>query len=468
MIQDSVPSAFLENGALRTYFHRSGNFGYTVVRAMTCCSRRVRQQHFTIAIICALPHEARAVETAFDEIFDRGSGTDLTSHPQDKNKYTLGRIGQHHVVLVHMPAMGKLYASNAAARIVLSYPSVKLGLVVGVCGGVPYTQDGHDIYLGDVIISTGLLLYDESNVLAFDKLNPLAFNTGNRVQPNGKPQALMQKLFSARGYQRLLANTVHNLTLALNMLGESEFGNPGMQEDRLFSPSYQHQHRSPVQCNVCSSSGSRKQFCYQAFRSTCEQLGCFEDVTQLLRARAEPSNESSPVPVPTIHFGPIATGDSVIMCAGKRDELAARDGIVGFEMEAAGVWMHFPTVVIKGVCDYADCHKSKRWQNYAAASAASCAKAFLLEYPAESPQFDPVHSPEETTIRDRVSDAALSHARLLFQSMLDLFAKVATVSTTWSLSKTVKIIDVFHISSSLWTNVSIAALAFLIGYLCAS
>ncbi|KAH1805611.1 hypothetical protein KXX35_000823, partial [Aspergillus fumigatus] len=98
---------------------------------MTCCSRRVRQQHFTIAIICALPHEARAVETAFDEIFDRGSGTDLTSHPQDKNKYTLGRIGQHHVVLVHMPAMGKLYASNAAARIVLSYPSVKLGLVVG-------------------------------------------------------------------------------------------------------------------------------------------------------------------------------------------------------------------------------------------------------------------------------------------------------------------------------------------------
>jgi nucleoside phosphorylase len=70
------------------------------------------------------------------------------------------------------------------------------------------------------------------------------------------------------------------------------------------------------------------------------------------------------------------------MCGEKRDELAASAGVFGFEMEAAGVWMHFPTVVIKGVCDYADCHKSKKWQNYAAASAASCAKAFLLEYTA--------------------------------------------------------------------------------------
>ncbi|KAG2009378.1 hypothetical protein GB937_007781 [Aspergillus fischeri] len=435
---------------------------------MTRCSRQVRRQQFTIAIICALPHEARAVETAFDEIFDRGSGTDLASHPQDKNKYTLGRIGHHHVVLVHMPAMGKLYASTAAASIVLSYPSIKLGLVVGVCGGVPYTQDGHDIVLGDVIISTGLLLYDESNALAFDKLNPLAFNTGNRVQPNGKPQALIQKLYSARGYQRLLANTVDNLTLALNILGEGQFGYPGMQEDRLFSPSYQHQHRSPVQCDVCSSSGNRKQFCHQAFKSTCEQLGCFEDATQLMRVRAEPSNESSPVPLRTIHFGPIATGDSVIMCGEKRDELAASDGIVGFEMEAAGVWMHFPTVVIKGVCDYADCHKSKRWQNYAAASAASCAKAFLLEYPAESPQAYPVHSPEKTIIRDRISHAALSHARLLFQSVLDLFAKVATVSTMSSISDTVKMIDVFHISSSLCTYFCIAALAFVTGYFYAS
>jgi nucleoside phosphorylase len=37
----------------------------------------------------------------------------------------------------------------------------------------------------------------------------------------------------------------------------------------------------------------------------------------------------------------------------------------------------FPCVVIKGVCDYADSHKNKKWQSYAAATAAACMKAFL-------------------------------------------------------------------------------------------
>ena len=47
-------------------------------------------------------------------------------------------------------------------------------------------------------------------------------------------------------------------------------------------------------------------------------------------------------------------------------------------MEGAGVWENFPaSLVIKGVCDYADSHKSKKWQNYAAATAAAVTKGFL-------------------------------------------------------------------------------------------
>jgi len=60
-----------------------------------------------------------------------------------------------------------------------------------------------------------------------------------------------------------------------------------------------------------------------------------------------------------------------------RDEIAARDGVIAFEMEGAGVWENFPgSLVIKGVCDYADSHKNKRWQGYAAATAAAVTKAF--------------------------------------------------------------------------------------------
>jgi hypothetical protein len=43
-----------------------------------------------------------------------------------------------------------------------------------------------------------------------------------------------------------------------------------------------------------------------------------------------------------------------------RDEIATRDNVIAFEMEGAGVWEHCPSLVIKGVCDYADSHKSKR------------------------------------------------------------------------------------------------------------
>ena len=46
-------------------------------------------------------------------------------------------------------------------------------------------------------------------------------------------------------------------------------------------------------------------------------------------------------------------------------------------MEAAGLMDSFPCLVIRGICDYADSHKNKRWQPYAAATAAAFAKELL-------------------------------------------------------------------------------------------
>ena len=42
----------------------------------------------------------------------------------------------------------------------------------------------------------------------------------------------------------------------------------------------------------------------------------------------------------------------------------------------------FPCLVIRGICDYADSHKNKRWQPYAAGTAAAYAKELLLVIPA--------------------------------------------------------------------------------------
>nr|CEG04875.1 unnamed protein product [Fusarium clavum] len=46
-------------------------------------------------------------------------------------------------------------------------------------------------------------------------------------------------------------------------------------------------------------------------------------------------------------------------------------------MEAAGLY-DFPCLVIRGICDYADSHKNKVWQEYAAATAAAFTKELLL------------------------------------------------------------------------------------------
>ncbi|KAL4946579.1 hypothetical protein BDV06DRAFT_218295 [Aspergillus oleicola] len=66
------------------------------------------------------------------------------------------------------------------------------------------------------------------------------------------------------------------------------------------------------------------------------------------------------------------------MKSGKhRDEIARKEKVIGFEMEGAGVLGNVPCIIIKGVCDYADSHKNKLWQAYAAATGASAVKAFL-------------------------------------------------------------------------------------------
>lgn len=60
-----------------------------------------------------------------------------------------------------------------------------------------------------------------------------------------------------------------------------------------------------------------------------------------------------------------------------RDKLAAQKDVLCFEMEAAGLMNHFPCLVIRGICDYADLHKNKDWQGYAAMVAAAYAKDLL-------------------------------------------------------------------------------------------
>ncbi|OCK76289.1 TPR-like protein [Lepidopterella palustris CBS 459.81] len=84
-----------------------------------------------------------------------------------------------------------------------------------------------------------------------------------------------------------------------------------------------------------------------------------------------------------VHYGTIASGNQVIKDGVTRDKLSSElGGVLCFEMEAAGLMNTFPCLVVRGICDYADSHKNKRWQPYAAATAAACARKLLSIIPA--------------------------------------------------------------------------------------
>ncbi|KAF5597373.1 heterokaryon incompatibility protein het-E-1 [Fusarium pseudoanthophilum] len=95
---------------------------------------------------------------------------------------------------------------------------------------------------------------------------------------------------------------------------------------------------------------------------------------------------------PMIHYGVIASGNTLIKDAKFRDRLAERIGYqcLCVEMEAAGLVDKFPCLVIRGICDYADSHKNDQWQRYAASTAAAFAVELLSHVPvrqlAESPR----------------------------------------------------------------------------------
>lgn len=87
--------------------------------------------------------------------------------------------------------------------------------------------------------------------------------------------------------------------------------------------------------------------------------------------------------IPVVHYGTIALGNQVIRDSRTRDKVnSAFREVLCFEMEAAGLMNSFPCLVIHGICDYADSHKNKRWQPYAAGTAAAYAKELLLVIPA--------------------------------------------------------------------------------------
>jgi nucleoside phosphorylase len=306
---------------------------------------------YTVGWICALPFEMATAISMLDEEHEA-----LPMKSQDSNAYVLGRIGNHNVVISCLPAgqVGTASAANAAIHLISSFPRVRFGLMVGTGSGIP--AEHLDIRLGDVVVSQpsgthgGVVQYDFGRSLADGRFT----RTGSLSKPPAVLRAAVAKLQAKHLTQESDLLRYISDSQKLYPTLKERYRYPGADNDRLFRSEYQHQGTN-ANCSLCDND-----MCVPRF------------------------NRSSTAPA--IHYGGIASGNVVMKDAMTRDQLAADLGIICIEMEAAGLMDLFPCLVIRGICDYADSHKNKAWQYYAALNAAAYAKELIYTIPAQAVQ----------------------------------------------------------------------------------
>ncbi|PKK52634.1 hypothetical protein CI102_2888 [Trichoderma harzianum] len=355
---------------------------------VTIPGRPSSRDEFEVAIICALPLEYDAVSLLFDCFWDEDGGDPYGKAKGDLNTYTTGRMGSIDVVFVLLPEMGKASAAGAAASLRSSYSSLKLVLLVGVCGGVPNPNGKGEMLLGDVIISRTIVQYD------LGRQYPEGFRPKEGIEASlGRPtkgiRNMISRLETSRWRQTLEQRAKYFLeqiqTLAVERQPDRDYRYPGSHKDRLFRADYQHKHRLETECPCSHSRTNVDPICASCHNSSCDELGCNDEYlvkrTRLERKKQlESENRPEEAQAPLIFIGRIGSGDTVYKSAEQRDTIASHYNILSLEMEGAGIWDELPCIVVKGVCDYADSHKNKIWQNFAAATAAATTKALLEQY----------------------------------------------------------------------------------------
>ncbi|PSN58709.1 purine and uridine phosphorylase [Corynespora cassiicola Philippines] len=316
-----------------------------------------KNDQFTIGWICPLPLEKEAARLVLDE-----------EYPQEevlhKSAFYLGgRIGKHEVVIGVQRRTGLEGAAILAEKMHAGFPKIKYFLLVGIAGGVPrYGPAGaaSEMVLGDVVVSSprgnygGVVQYDRG---AWEGQGRLNF----RGHTNGVPGDLMAAVndFRAEGWSKTnISEVLKQMRLKLDEKRQRQYDDPGPSRDRLFEDSYEHKGTEFDDCREC----------------------CDADYTISRSARGDGATRL--LDEPAVHFGNIASSNQLQISATERNRIRKEHDVVCFEMEAAGVMQEYPCVVVRGICDYADSHKNKGWQNYAAATAAACAKVMLSKIPA--------------------------------------------------------------------------------------
>jgi nucleoside phosphorylase len=258
-----------------------------------------------------------------------------------------------------------------------TFPAIKYVLMVGIGGGVP-----PKVRLGDVVVSVPTGPYP--GVVQWDVGKAESGSQFKRTGAlNNPPSSLLTALTKLESEHDLTGSRIPEYLEALKQTWPrlvTKFLRSDSLEDILFYSGYSHVSAGPKDVESALEYDDE------------ESEGCQScDKSQTIKRKPREMK---------VHYGLIASGDKVIKDATLRDEISKDLGgsVLCFEMEAAGLMNNFPCIVIRGICDYADSHKNKAWQEHAAAVAAAFAKE-LLGY------IQPIDLEEEHTVKETLESS---------------------------------------------------------------
>jgi nucleoside phosphorylase len=325
--------------------------------------------NYTVGWVCALLKEQTAATAMLDQIHP-----DLPKPPNDYNTYILGSTAKHSIVIACLwnGKYGNNQAATVVTRMVGTFPSIKVGLMVGIGGGIP-----PKVRLGDVVVSTPIGEFP--GVVQWDI--GMAEEGGNFKRTgalNNPPNAVLTALAKLETEREMNGSKVPKYLEDLKKNWPrlaSKYTRSDSLEDVLFKLECGHVSKSTTDHGSAADNEdgrSRDREDGEEEEKSCR----FCDRTQVVERNPRDMR---------VHYGLIASGNQVIKDAKFRDKLNKDlgGGVLCVEMEAAGLMNNFPCIVIRGICDYADAHKNKDWQEHATAVAAAFAKELLSVVPTE-------------------------------------------------------------------------------------
>jgi nucleoside phosphorylase len=289
-----------------------------------------------IGIITALPHELNAVlETMYDIRLETYRTPD-----EIYQEYRLGTIrcdfGGKHNIVVARAGKGNNKAAVLATNLINKYPTIKEIFMVGVAAGVPNVKNAKEhVRLGDIVIS------DEHGVIQYDFIKQ---NTNlTHYDPPARPPSHAW-LTHATNHLALMKKTPRYWSYLDKILANLDVIRP---------------KTGPLR--DCPWASGRK-------------------------AIKQPTYDRAHRKRPRILAGPIASSNTVLKSARVRDKIRDVFKVKAIEMEASGIaeatWQAGKGyLVVRGICDFANDDKNKKWQPYAAAAAAAFTRDLIETMP---------------------------------------------------------------------------------------